>query len=74
MAAKPGGLVPMSITSSTGGTTIVSVPVLPAADYYATVTPAPTSEEPTGTTGTTGATGTTDTTGTPTPAVTTTAG
>lgn len=39
---KPGGLVPVVVTSSTGGTTVVKVPVLPAKDYYATVTPAPT--------------------------------
>lgn len=39
---KPGGLVPVVVTSSTGGTTVVKVPVLPAKGYYATVTPAPT--------------------------------
>jgi len=39
---KPGGLVPVTITSSAGGTTVVKVPVLPASGYYATVTPAPT--------------------------------
>ncbi|GAA2160520.1 hypothetical protein FHX52_3109 [Humibacillus xanthopallidus] len=43
VTSKPGTLVPVSLTSSTGGTTIVSVPVLPAVDYYATVTPTPTS-------------------------------
>ena len=36
VTAKPGTLVPVSVTSSTGGTTVVSVPVLPAVDYYAT--------------------------------------
>jgi hypothetical protein len=39
---KPGGLVPVTITSSSGGTTVVKVPVLTASGYYATVTPAPT--------------------------------
>ncbi|MCU1536225.1 MAG: putative lipoprotein [Humibacillus sp.] len=39
--AKPGGLVPVSITSSTGGTTIISVPVLPPTEYYSTLTPTP---------------------------------
>jgi hypothetical protein len=39
---KPGGVVPVTITSSTGGTTVVKVPVLTATGYYATVTPAPT--------------------------------
>ena len=43
VTSKAGTLVPVSITSSTGGTTIVTVPVVPAVDYYATVTPAPTS-------------------------------
>ena len=43
VTAKPGTIVPVSVTSSTGGTTVVSVPVLPAVDHYATVTPAPTS-------------------------------
>ncbi|HET8987514.1 MAG TPA: hypothetical protein VFN43_03295 [Humibacillus sp.] len=42
VSSKPGTVVPVSVTSSTGGTTIVSVPVLPAVDHYATVTPAPT--------------------------------
>jgi hypothetical protein len=39
---KPGGIVPVVVTSSTGGTTVVKVPVLPATGYSATVTPAPT--------------------------------
>ncbi|KRB47631.1 hypothetical protein [Terrabacter sp. Root181] len=39
---KPGGLAPVTITSDTGGTTVVKVPVLTASGYYATVTPAPT--------------------------------
>ncbi|GAA2469542.1 hypothetical protein [Terrabacter carboxydivorans] len=39
---KPGGVVPVTITSSTGGTTVVKVPVLAPTDYYSTVTPAPT--------------------------------
>jgi len=43
VTSKPGMLVPVSLSSSTGGTTIVSVPLLPAVDHYATVTPAPTS-------------------------------
>ena len=42
VSSKAGTLVPVSVTSSAGGTTIVSVPVVPAVDYYATVTPAPT--------------------------------
>jgi hypothetical protein len=40
--AKPGGIVPVTVTSSAGGTTVVKVPVLAATGYYATVTPAPT--------------------------------
>jgi hypothetical protein len=39
---KPGGLAPVTITSDTGGTTVVKVPVLTASGHYATVTPAPT--------------------------------
>ncbi|GGM98772.1 hypothetical protein GCM10009721_27180 [Terrabacter tumescens] len=39
---KPGGLVPVTVTSSVGGTTVVKVPVLAPKDYYSTVTPAPT--------------------------------
>ena len=42
VTSKAGTLVPVSITSSSGGTTIVAVPVVPAVDAYATVTPAPT--------------------------------
>ena len=42
VTSKPGTLVPVSVTSSTGGTTIVNVPVLPPVHYYSTVTPAPT--------------------------------
>ena len=42
LAAKPGTLVPVTITSSTGGTAVASVPVLRAADSYASLTPAPT--------------------------------
>jgi len=42
VTAKPGGVVPVTVTSSTGGTAVVKVPVLPATGYYATVTPAPT--------------------------------
>jgi hypothetical protein len=37
--AVPGSLVPVSVTSSTGGTTLVSVPLLPAVEYYSTLTP-----------------------------------
>ena len=43
VTSKAGTVVPVSLTSSTGGTTILTVPVVPAVDYYATVTPAPTS-------------------------------
>jgi hypothetical protein len=39
---RPGGLVPMTVTSNVGGTAVVKVPVLPVTDYYSTVTPAPT--------------------------------
>lgn len=42
VSAKPGTLVPLKITSSTGGTVVVKVPVLAPTDYYSTVTPAPT--------------------------------
>ena len=42
MSGKPGGLVPVTITSSIGGVTVVKVPLLPATGHYATVTPAPT--------------------------------
>jgi hypothetical protein len=54
VTAKPGMLVPVSVTSSTGGTTLVSAPVLPPVEYYSTVTPTPVStpsgtETPTGT-------------------------
>ncbi|WP_323101032.1 hypothetical protein [Intrasporangium sp. YIM S08009] len=42
VTSKPGTLVPVTITSSTGGTTVAEVPVLPATGYYSTATPAPT--------------------------------
>jgi hypothetical protein len=42
VTAKPGAIVPVTVTSSTGGTTVVKVPVLAPVGYYATVTPAPT--------------------------------
>src|SRR3954447_19184221 len=42
ITTRPGGLVPMTLTSSAGGTTVVRVPVLPVSGYYSTVTPAPT--------------------------------
>ena len=42
VTTKPGGLVPLTITSSTGGTGVVKVPVLAPKDFYSTVTPAPT--------------------------------
>ncbi|WP_076261793.1 hypothetical protein [Intrasporangium flavum] len=42
VTAKPGTLVPVTITSSTGGTTVAQVPVLPPDGYYSTATPAPT--------------------------------
>lgn len=45
VTAKPGTFVPMTVQSSTGGTTVVNVPVLPAERYYATLLPgAPTAE------------------------------
>jgi len=40
--AKPGTVIPISITSTPGGTTIVQVPVLAATGAYETITPAPT--------------------------------
>jgi hypothetical protein len=46
VTSKPGTLVPVSVTSSTGGTTIVSAPLLPAVDYYSTMTPTATSSTP----------------------------
>jgi hypothetical protein len=46
VTSKPGTLVPVSVTSSTGGTTIVSAPLLPAVDYYSTITPTATSSTP----------------------------
>ncbi|MEO7448339.1 MAG: hypothetical protein ABI336_08705 [Humibacillus sp.] len=63
---QPGRLVPVSVTSSTGGTTIVSVPLLPPVEYYSTLTPAPTSNGPTSNVPTTPA-ATESTTGTPAP-------
>jgi hypothetical protein len=42
VTTKPGGLVPLTITSSTSGAGVVKVPVLAPKDYYSTVTPAPT--------------------------------
>jgi hypothetical protein len=38
---KPGSLVPVSVTSSAGGTTVVRVPILTPSGAYATLTPAP---------------------------------
>lgn len=40
VSAKPGTLTPITITSSTGGTTVAQVPVLPPEQYYSTATPA----------------------------------
>lgn len=40
--AKPGTVVPVSVTSTPGGTTVVQVPVLAATGAYETITPAPT--------------------------------
>jgi hypothetical protein len=42
LSAKPGTLVPVTVTSSTGGSAVASVPVLPPDSVYATVTPAAT--------------------------------
>lgn len=42
VSAKPGTVIPLKITSNTGGTAVVKVPVLAPTDYYSTVTPAPT--------------------------------
>ncbi|MER7071964.1 hypothetical protein [Terrabacter sp. NPDC000476] len=39
---KPGALVPVTVISNTGGTAVAQVPLLPATDFYSTVTPAPT--------------------------------
>jgi hypothetical protein len=41
VTAKAGSLVPVSITSSAAGTTLLNVPVMQASGYYATVTPGP---------------------------------
>lgn len=45
VTAKPGTLVPVSVTSSTAGTTMLNVPAVEAAGYYATVTPGPVSSQ-----------------------------
>jgi hypothetical protein len=37
--ATKGLQLPVTVTSSTGGTTLVSVPLLPAVEYYSTLTP-----------------------------------
>lgn len=42
LAAKPGTLVPVTVTSSTGGSAVADVPVLAPTAYYSTVTPSPT--------------------------------
>ena len=42
VTTKPGGLQPLVVTSSTGGTAVVKAPVLTPQNYYSTVTPAPT--------------------------------
>ncbi|MDN5797312.1 MAG: hypothetical protein L0H79_16365 [Intrasporangium sp.] len=39
VAAKPGRVIPVQVTSSTAGTTLLNVPVMAAEGYYATVTP-----------------------------------
>jgi hypothetical protein len=41
VTAKPGTLVPVSVTTSAAGTTLLNVPAVQAAGYYATVTPGP---------------------------------
>ena len=43
LTAKPGTLVPVTVTSSTGGSAVASVPVLPPETYYSTLTPGPAS-------------------------------
>jgi hypothetical protein len=40
VTTKPGRLLPVTIRSSAGGTTMLRVPVLPATGAYATITPA----------------------------------
>ncbi len=45
VAAKPGYLVPVSVTSSAAGTTLLNVPAVSASGYYATVTPGPVSSQ-----------------------------
>ena len=42
LTAKPGTLVPVAVTSSTGGTAVADVPILSPAHAYATMTPSPT--------------------------------
>jgi hypothetical protein len=41
VTAKPGTLVPVAVTSSAAGTTLLNVPAVQASGYYATVTPGP---------------------------------
>jgi hypothetical protein len=45
VSAKPGTLVPLSVTTSAAGTTLLNVPAVQAAGYYATVTPGPVSSQ-----------------------------
>ncbi|MEO7752704.1 MAG: hypothetical protein ABIS35_04765 [Terracoccus sp.] len=53
VTAKPGALVGVKVTSSTGGTTLAQVPLLPPVNYYSTITPTPVAT-PTDTATTTG--------------------
>ncbi|WP_347352446.1 hypothetical protein [Intrasporangium sp.] len=50
ITAKPGTVIPVQVTSSTAGTTLLNVPVIADTGYYATVTPTavPTVVTPTG--------------------------
>lgn len=51
VTSKPGTVIKVTVTATPGGTTVVTVPVLPAVGYYSTLTPAPTgTSAPTATT------------------------
>jgi hypothetical protein len=42
VTSKAGSVIKVTVTSTPGGTTVVTVPVLTAVGYYSTLTPAPT--------------------------------
>ncbi len=41
ITARPGSIINVKITASTGGTTLAQVPLLPPLNYYSTITPTP---------------------------------